>query len=112
MASEDNRVRSNRKIDEFFTPTALGTSHVGNNSNPKSTAVSNEVEMRDVAEEIDAEVTEGTNVPLDSTQLQSNAPILYLPSICSTKAYKQKMPRNAPRDSLPAQVVERCAAQS
>ena len=26
----------------------------------------------------------------------ANAPILYLPSICSTKAYKQKMPRNAP----------------
>ena len=26
----------------------------------------------------------------------TNAPILYLASICSTKAYKQKMPKNAP----------------
>ena len=44
MASKDNR--SNRKIDEFFSPTAPGASHVGNNSNAESTAVSNEVEMR------------------------------------------------------------------
>ncbi|XP_068742056.1 52 kDa repressor of the inhibitor of the protein kinase-like [Montipora capricornis] len=64
MASKDNR--SNRKIDEFFSPTAPGASHVGNNSNAESTAVSNEVEMRGVAE-----VTERTNVPLDSTQSQS-----------------------------------------
>ena len=46
MASKDNR--SNRKIDEFFSPTAPGASHVGNNSNAESTAVSNEIEMRDV----------------------------------------------------------------
>ena len=64
MASKDNR--SNRKIDELFSPTAPGASHVGNNSNAESTAVSNEVEMRGVAE-----VTERTNVPLDSTQSQS-----------------------------------------
>ena len=64
MASKDNR--SNRKIGEFFSPTAPGASHVGNNSNAESTAVSNEVEMRGVAE-----VTERTNVPLDSTQSQS-----------------------------------------
>ena len=64
MAFKDNR--SNRKIDEFFSPTAPGASHVGNNLNAESTAVSNEVEMRGVAE-----VTERTNVPLDSTQSQS-----------------------------------------
>ena len=57
---------SNRKIDEFFSPTAPCASHVGNNSNAESTVVSNEVEMRGIAE-----VTERTNVPLDSTQLQS-----------------------------------------
>ena len=61
MASKDNR--SNRKIDEFFSPTAPGASHVGNDSNAESTAVSNEVEMSGVAE-----VTERTNLPLDSTQ--------------------------------------------
>ncbi|XP_068675681.1 52 kDa repressor of the inhibitor of the protein kinase-like [Montipora foliosa] len=64
MASKDSRC--NRKIDEFFSPTAPGASHGGNNSNAESTAVSNEVEMRGVAE-----VTERTNVPLDSTQSQS-----------------------------------------
>ena len=31
----------------------------------------------------------------------ANAPILYLPSICSTKAYKQKMCRNAADEGLP-----------
>ena len=64
MASKNNR--SNLKIDKFFSPTAPGASHVGNNSNAESTAVSNEVEMRGVAE-----VTERTNVPLDPTQSQS-----------------------------------------
>ena len=58
MVSKHNR--SNRKIDEFFSPTAPGTSHVGNNSNAESTEVSNEAEMHGVAE-----VIEQTNVPLD-----------------------------------------------
>ncbi|XP_015752376.1 PREDICTED: uncharacterized protein LOC107332163 [Acropora digitifera] len=64
IESKDNH--SNCKIDNFFNPTASGASHVGNNSNAESTAASNEVEMRGVAE-----VTERTNIPLDSTQSQS-----------------------------------------
>ena len=34
------------------------------------------------------------HVKLWALLMGANAPILYLPSICSTKAYKQKMPRN------------------
>ena len=60
MASKDNR--GNRKIDEFFSPTAPGASHVGNNSNAEST----EVSVRGVAK-----VIERTSVPLDLTQSQS-----------------------------------------
>lgn len=81
MASTHNRFRKIEKIDEFFCPKALVALHVGNNSNRVSTAMSNEVEMRGVAEETEAEVSQRTNVALDSTQVQTTRPY------CTSRQY-------------------------
>ena len=45
------------KLTNFFSPTAFGLSHEANNSNPQSTAMRNDVEMRGVAEETEVELT-------------------------------------------------------